>query len=148
MTKGTGDIVSRRSNSTNFYAPRSCERGDITFFFCHVTSRDYMIKGTYDLLSGGPFTYVTTVPSLILYRYYGSGNITILFGHMTLHDYVDQMNKWLDKWEPFILSKHGANFNLYRCYRSKNITFLICHVTSCNHMIKGICDMVSRSLST
>ena len=59
-----------------------------------------MIKGTYDLLSGNPLTYVTTVPNLILYRYYGSGNITVSSCHMTLRDNMDQMDKRLGKWEP------------------------------------------------
>ena len=36
-----------------FDAYKSCRKGDITFFFCHVTLRDPIFKGTFDFVKGG-----------------------------------------------------------------------------------------------
>ena len=43
-----------------------CENGHKTILFCHMLSRDHMIKGTCDLVRGSPSTKVTTDPTLML----------------------------------------------------------------------------------
>ena len=37
-----------------FDAYMSCEKGDVTFLFCRVTSSDHEIKETCELVSGKP----------------------------------------------------------------------------------------------
>ena len=51
---------------TKFDVYLFCGGGDIAFLFCHVTSSDHMIKGTYDLVGGSSTTLVTTMVSSIL----------------------------------------------------------------------------------
>ena len=51
---------------TKFDVYLFCGGRDIAFLFCHVTSSDHMIKGTYDLVGGSSTTLVTTMVSSIL----------------------------------------------------------------------------------
>ena len=46
-------------------AYRACETGDLTLF-CHVRSRERMIKGTSDLAKGSLSGKVSTLPSLVV----------------------------------------------------------------------------------
>ena len=41
-------------------------RGDIIALFCHVISRDYVIKASFDFMGGRPSRQVTIVLSLIV----------------------------------------------------------------------------------
>ena len=36
------------------------------FSFCHVRSRDHMMKGTCELISGSPLPKVMTLPGLVI----------------------------------------------------------------------------------
>ena len=35
------------------------------FLVFHVIFQDYVIKGSYDIIGGSPFRFVTTLPSLV-----------------------------------------------------------------------------------
>ena len=52
------ELLNINYHCTKFDSYKSCERGDITFIFCHVTLRDHMIKWRYDLVNGNPSTKV------------------------------------------------------------------------------------------
>ena len=67
-------------------AYRSCEGGDITFLFCHMTSRDHMIKGTCDLADVDPSSHQYV--KFDDYRSCGKSIITFLFYHVALFDHM------------------------------------------------------------
>ena len=39
--------------------------GEKTFFICHVTTHDHVIKESHEFLSTDPFSQAVTVPSLV-----------------------------------------------------------------------------------
>lgn len=89
-------------------------------------SREHMIKGAHDLVKGRPLTLVNTVPILMLIR--------------LLEVDISRFN--------FVILHHVTTFETYSSSESGDLTFLFCQVTPRDHMIKGICDFVSRSPST
>ena len=66
MVVGKRDPFILSHHCVNFNAYRSCGSGDIMILFCHMASRDHLIKGTCDYGKGSPLTEATTVPSLML----------------------------------------------------------------------------------
>ena len=68
------------------YAYRSCVRRDIFFLFCRVTSRDQIIKVTWDLLNGSPPNQDTSLPKFLLIGILLvlRGDTMFLFCHETL----------------------------------------------------------------
>ena len=43
-----------------------CARVDLMFLICHMTSRDYVTKVSYNLKDKSPSFLVTTLPSLLV----------------------------------------------------------------------------------
>ena len=61
MIKRTFDFVSENLSTESYHcakfdAYRSYESEDVTFLFYRMTSRDLVIKRTYDFVSGSPST--------------------------------------------------------------------------------------------
>ena len=48
-----------------FFDHRHCDRGDIMFLICHVTSRKHMFKDLYWFMGGSSTQWVTTLPYLV-----------------------------------------------------------------------------------
>ena len=66
MSRDKWEPCTINHHPTKFDVYLFCGGGDIAFLFCHVTSSDHMIKGTYDLVGGSSTTLVTTMVSSIL----------------------------------------------------------------------------------
>ena len=54
-----------RHQPAMFGGYRPCQRGDIEFSICHVTSRDHVIRESSDIMGEFPSLLVTTLPSLV-----------------------------------------------------------------------------------
>ena len=51
-----------------FDVHRHSESGDVAVLFCHVTSKDHIIKWSCDFISRSPATCVFILPSLVAIR--------------------------------------------------------------------------------
>ena len=47
-------------------------------------------------------------------------------------------------WVFFIINDHSAKFGGHWTCRGGDILFLICHVTSCDHEVRGSCDVMGK----
>ena len=54
-----------RHQPAMFGGYRPCQRGDIEFSICHVTSRDHVIRESSDIMGEFPSLLVTTLPRLV-----------------------------------------------------------------------------------
>ena len=95
---GKWESFSLSHHSAKFDLYRCCGGGDKTFSFCHLTSRDSMIKRTCNLSYGSPLSQVITVPNFMLISFVeGDFNLS----HEITWPY-DQRDMWLGKGESWV----------------------------------------------
>ena len=51
----------------------------------------------------------------------------------------------LHGWGSLTLGHYTANFGSFKHCASRDITYLIFEVTSCDHVLRGLCDFVGGS---
>ena len=106
-----------------------CRRGDILFSFCHVTSRDHVVKGSSDIVR--EFTILPSwwPQALFKTKYF----VFILSCDLT----------WLS----------GQRFTWYYSFviigllKEEDIKLSIGHVTSHDHVVRRSCDIIGEFCS-
>ena len=70
-----------------FRGHRLCGIGDIKLLICHVTSRNYVVRGSCGIMGQFPSSETTTLPNFVAI---GLAEEEILFyiGHLTSHAHV------------------------------------------------------------
>ena len=116
----------------------------MTFFVCHVTSRDHVIKGSYEFI-GGLLYWVTTSQSVVIISLVEVKTQRFnLSPDATWPD--DRRFMWKKKYNIFhLLHDHPVRFGSYVSLGSRNISFFICHLFTCIHVIKGSYDILCSS---
>ena len=97
---GKCESLSLSQHPAKFDVHRSWGGGDTIFSYCHVSSRDYMIKTICNLLRHHCAKFDVCWSWV-------SRDISFLFCQITSRDHtINQKNIWLGKWEPLILTHH------------------------------------------
>ena len=53
------------NHPASFSGQCHCGNGDIMYSVCHVTLKNYVIKGSYDFMEGSSSSHVATLPGLV-----------------------------------------------------------------------------------
>ena len=111
------DPVMQSKHPAKFAVHRSCESGNIPFFYLPC---DHLLDVSRDFLDGVPSSKVTTLLSL--------GFIGLVKGKIQRFLLVTwpryRSVTWLCGWSPLILSHQTATFGIHRSCQSRKISFL------------------------
>ena len=116
---GKWESFSLSHHSAKFDLYRCCGGGDKTFSFCHLTSRDSMIKRTCNLSYGNPLSQVITVPNFMLISFV---EVEILICHMKSRDLMikgtcDLGESWVTPLLSYVWKYFGSRHKIFNLSR-------------------------------
>ena len=134
-------------HSAKFGGHQACRRGDILFLICHVTSCDHGVTGLCDIMGSSPHykspsCQVWWSKALCKRRNFVfclSLDLTWLRGQRVM---------WRYGWVSLVISDYPAKFGDHIPFGRRDIKLSICHVTSCDHVVRGSCDIMGELSSS